>query len=112
MLRTLGEQPTLWESMLHSGMLTMSPDHERIDELLDDERCSEPYRTFFDASLGRPSIPIETYLWSMFLRYRNPLGFETRCKEGTDPSSWQRFAGSSRWYGAAPEDAHEGHHAT
>jgi len=91
MLRTLGEQPTLWESILPAGMLTMSPDLERIDELLDDERFFEPYRAFFDASLGRPSIPIETYLRLMFLKYRYQLGFETLCREVTDSISWQRF---------------------
>lgn len=91
MLRTLGEQPTLWESILPAGMLTMSPELERIDELLDDERFFEPYRAFFDARLGRPSIPIETYLRLMFLKYRYQLGFETLCKEVTDSISWQRF---------------------
>jgi transposase, IS5 family len=91
MLRTLGEQPTLWESILPAGVLTMSPDLERIDELLNDERFFEPYRAFFDASLGRPSIPIETYLRLMFLKYRYQLGFETLCREVTDSISWQRF---------------------
>jgi transposase, IS5 family len=91
MLRTLGEQPTLWESILPAGMLTMAPELERVDELLDDERFFEPYREFFHEHLGRPSIPIETYLRLMFLKYRYQLGFETLCREVTDSISWQRF---------------------
>ena len=91
MLRTLGEQPTLWESILPPGMLTMAPELERVDELLDDERFFEPYREFFHEHLGRPSIPIETYLRLMFLKYRYQLGFETLCREVTDSISWQRF---------------------
>ena len=91
MLRTLGEQPTLWESILPAGMLTMSSELERIDALLDDQRFFEPYRAFFDAYLGRPSIPIETYLRLMFLKCRYQLGFQSLCKEVTDSISWQRF---------------------
>jgi hypothetical protein len=50
----------------------------------------EPYR-FFDARLGRPSVPIETYLWLMFLKYRYRLGFEPLCPEVSDSITWQRF---------------------
>jgi transposase, IS5 family len=91
MLRTLGEQPTLWESILPEGMLTMSPELERVDALLDDPRFFEPYRAFFDDRIGRPSIPMESYLRMMFLKYRYQLGFETLCAEVTDSISWQRF---------------------
>ena len=62
-----------------------------VDALLDDERFFAPYREFFHATLGRPSIPIETYLRLMFLKYRYRLGFETLCREVTDSIGWQRF---------------------
>jgi transposase, IS5 family len=38
----------------------------RVDALLDDARFFAPYGKFFHATLGRPSIPIETYLRLMF----------------------------------------------
>jgi IS5 family transposase len=41
--------------------------------------------------LGRPSVPIETYLRLMFLKYRYRLGFEPLCREVADSISWQRF---------------------
>jgi IS5 family transposase len=41
--------------------------------------------------LGRPSIPLETYLRLMFLKYRYRLGFERLCAEVTDSIGWQRF---------------------
>ena len=41
--------------------------------------------------MGRPSIPIETYLRLMFLKYRYRLGFEPLCREVADSISWQRF---------------------
>src|SRR3990170_6762097 len=62
-----------------------------VDVLLDDVRFLEPYRSFFHASLGRPSIPIETYLRLMFLKFRYRMGFEPLCRETQDSISWQRF---------------------
>ncbi len=91
MLRTVSEQPTLWESILPAEALRMPAELEAIDRLLDDERFFEPYRVFFHATIGRPSIPIETYLRLMFLKYRYKLGFEPLCREVQDSISWARF---------------------
>ncbi len=65
MLRTISPQPTLWESILPECCLGLPGDLAEIDELLDDERFFEPFRPFFDPVIGRPSIPIETYLRMM-----------------------------------------------
>jgi IS5 family transposase len=91
MLRTVGEQPTLWEALLPAEALVMPAELVRVDRLLDDVRFFAPYQEFFHATLGRPSIPIETYLRLMFLKYRYRLGFETLCREVTDSITWQRF---------------------
>jgi transposase, IS5 family len=91
MLRTVGDQPSLWESLLPVEALVMPAELERVDRLLDDERFFAPYRGFFHASFGRPSIPIETYLRLMLLKFRYRLGFETLCREVTDSIGWQRF---------------------
>ncbi len=91
MLRTVSEQPTLWESILPSEALRMPCELVAVDRLLDDERFFEPYRVFFHTTIGRPSIPIETYLRLMFLKYRYKLGFEPLCREVTDSISWARF---------------------
>jgi len=91
MLRTVGDQATLWESLLPVEALVMPAELVRVDGLLDDDRFFAPYREFFHATLGRPSIPIETYLRLMFLKYRYRLGFETLCREVTDSIGWQRF---------------------
>ena len=91
MLRTVGDAPTLWETILPSAVLGMPAELEAVDRLLDDPRFFEPYRGFFHASLGRPSIPIEVYLRLMFLKYRYKLGFEPLCREVGDSITWQRF---------------------
>jgi IS5 family transposase len=62
-----------------------------VDRLLDDEEFFKPFRPHFHAILGRPSVPIETYLRLMFLKYRYRLGFEPLCREVADSISWQRF---------------------
>ena len=91
MLRTVGDQPTLWESILPAAVLGMPEELERVDRLLDDPRFFEAFRAHFHATLGRPSVPIETYLRLMFLKYRYRLGFEPLCREVADSITWQRF---------------------
>jgi IS5 family transposase len=91
-LRTkVDPQPTLWEAILPPEFTALPPGLERIDRLLDDPVFFEPFVPFFSPDIGRPSIPIETYLRLMFLRFRYRLGFETLCSEVTDSLTWRRF---------------------
>jgi IS5 family transposase len=71
--------------------LGLPPGLAAVDELLDDSRFFEPFVPFFSARTGRPSIPMETYLRMMFLRFRYKLGFETLCAEVADSIAWRRF---------------------
>ena len=91
MLRTVSDQPTLWESVIPECLMGLPGDLAEIDELLDDPRFFEPFRAFFDPVMGRPSIPLETYLRMMFLKYRYRLGFEPLCAEVADSLAWRRF---------------------
>jgi len=91
-LRTVNDQPTLWDSLLPAEALVMSSELAQVDRLLDDPVFFAPFVAFFDPRQGRPSIPIETYLRLMFLKFRYRLGYETLCREVTDSISWQRFA--------------------
>ena len=69
----------------------MPPELVAVDVLLDDPRFFEPFRRWFDPSFGRPSIPMETYLRLMFLKYRYRLGYESLCAEVSDSLTWLRF---------------------
>jgi IS5 family transposase len=62
-----------------------------VDRLLDDPVFFEPYRKFFDPIWGRPSIPVETYLRLMYLKFRHGLSFEAVVREAADSLSWRRF---------------------
>jgi len=90
-LRTVNAQPTLWDAILPEALLGLPAELEAVDALLDDAVFFEPFRAHFHATLGRPSVPIETYLRLMFLKYRYRLGFEPLCREVADSISWQRF---------------------
>jgi transposase, IS5 family len=91
-LRTVNGQPTLWEALLPEACLGLPAELAAVDRLLDDPVFFKPYRAHFHDRLGRPSVPIETYLRLMFLKYRYRLGFEPLCREVADSISWQRFA--------------------
>src|ERR1700712_1045376 len=90
-LRTVGPQGSLFELLLPAGMRVLSGELAEIDVLLDDDRYFRPFRAFFDPVEGRPSVPIETYLRLMFLKYRFDLGYARLCVQVNDSLSWRRF---------------------
>jgi IS5 family transposase len=63
----------------------------RVDGLLDDPVFFAPFVPFFDARIGRPCTPMETYLRLMFLKFRYRLGYESLCWEVSDSITWRRF---------------------
>jgi transposase, IS5 family len=91
MFRTVNDQPTLWDSILPPELLVLPVELGRVDALLDDPVFFAPFAAYFHARIGRPSIPMETYLRLMFLKFRYRLGYESLCREVSDSISWQRF---------------------
>jgi transposase, IS5 family len=90
-LRTVNDQLSLWDAILPSELLVLPTELARVDALLDDPVFFAPFAAYFDARIGRPSIPVETYLRLMFLKFRYRLGYESLCREVADSISWQRF---------------------
>ncbi|NKE29424.1 transposase, partial [Mycobacterium tuberculosis] len=91
MFRTVGDQASLWESVLPEELRRLPEELARVDALLDDSAFFCPFVPFFDPRMGRPSIPMETYLRLMFLKFRYRLGYESLCREVTDSITWRRF---------------------
>ncbi len=91
MLRTVADQPSLWDAVLPDELRRLPAELARVDAVLDDPVFFEPFESFFHARLGRPSTPVETYLRMMFLKYRYRLSFESVCEQVSDSISWRRF---------------------
>ena len=89
--RTVGDQCSLWESILPEELQRLPEELARVDALLDDEAFFAPFVPFFDPRMGRPSTPMETYLRLMFLKFRYRLGYESLCREVADSITWRRF---------------------
>ena len=81
----------MFELLLPRGMRVLSGELAEVDAILDDERFFGPFRACFDPTEGRPSIPIDTYLRLMFLKYRYDLGYERPCRLVGDSITWRRF---------------------
>jgi IS5 family transposase len=90
-LVTRNVQPSLWDSVLPDEVRRLSPLLAQVDRWLDDEAFFAPFRPHFSTLLGRPSIPMETYLRMMFLKYQYRLGYESLCREVGDSISWRIF---------------------
>src|SRR5215475_622753 len=89
--RTVGDQCSLWESILPEEVRRRPEELARVDALLDDQVFFAPFVRFFDPRMGRPSTPMEVYLRLMFLKFRYRLGYESLCREVSDSITWRRF---------------------
>jgi IS5 family transposase len=91
MLRLRDPQASLWDPVLPPGAKVLSNELAAVDALLDDDRFLAPFVERFNTRLGRPTVPIETYLRLMYLKHRYQLGYETLVSEVADSLSWRRF---------------------
>jgi transposase, IS5 family len=91
MLRERAVGESLWESVLPAELRELPPELGKVDAILDDDRFLAPFRSRLTARIGRPTIPVETYLRLMYLKHRYGLGYETLCKEVADSFTWRRF---------------------
>ena len=91
MLRERAVGESLWEAVLPAELRELTGELAKVDAILDDDRFLAPFRSRLTARVGRPTIPIETYLRLMYLKHRYGLGYETLCKEVADSFTWRRF---------------------
>jgi IS5 family transposase len=88
MLRAINADPTSWDAIAPECSPSVPSGLAALDDLLDDQRFFEPFIRLFSARQGRPSIPMETSMRMMVLRYRYKLGFEALCAEVSDSIAW------------------------
>lgn len=91
MLRLRDSQVELFDAVMPLEAKVLSRELAAVDALLDDDRFLAPFVARFSCSIGRPTVPIETYLRLMYLKHRHSLGYESLVKEVADSLSWRRF---------------------
>ncbi len=91
MLRLRDSQVDLFDALMPAEAKMLSAELAAVDALLDDDRFLAPFIARFACAIGRPTIPIETYLRLMYLKHRHGLGYETLVKEVADSISRRRF---------------------
>jgi transposase, IS5 family len=74
MLRERAVGEGLWEAVLPAGLRELPAELGRVDAILDEDCFVAPFRSRLTARIGRPTVPIETYLRLMYLRHRYGLG--------------------------------------
>lgn len=95
MLVLQNQQPTLWDCILPPELKQLPEELAKVDEWLNDDRFFAPYRQRFDTKIGRPTVPVQTYIRLMYLKFRYNLGYETLVQEVSDSIAWRRFCGIS-----------------
>jgi IS5 family transposase len=93
MLRIRAKDPELFDSLLPEELRKLPEELERVNELLDNPAIVEPFIKRFNVLMGRPCVPIETYVRLMYLKFRHQLGYETLVAEVSDSYAWRRFCG-------------------
>lgn len=91
MLRLRDPQESLWDQLLPPQARTLSAELTAVDACLADDRFFEPYQQRFRTLIGRPTVPVETYLRLMYLKHRYRFGYETLVREVADSLHWRQF---------------------
>lgn len=84
-------QMNLFEYLLPPELTKLSDELAKVDALLDDGEFLTPFIEHFTSTTGRPTIPMETYLRMMYLKFRHQLGYETLVREVEDSIKWRIF---------------------
>ncbi|MBD3271244.1 MAG: ISNCY family transposase [Elusimicrobia bacterium] len=93
MLRLKPDTFDLWDSVLPDELKKLPEELARVDELLQNERFMDPFVQRFNKTMGRPTVPVITFIRLMYLKFRYKLGYETLVQEVSDSLSWRRFCG-------------------
>jgi len=84
MLRVNDPQESLWWHLLPEEARTLPEHLAFVDSLLDDERFFRPFRERLNTRVGRPTVPVETYIRMMYLKRVYNLSYETLVREVSD----------------------------
>jgi len=70
MLKLREDQLTVWDVLLPEPFRSLPEELSKIDALLDDPSFMKPFIDKHPSKRGRPTVPAETYLRLMYLKFR------------------------------------------
>lgn len=91
-----GQVTTLWDTVLPECVRVLPLDLSRLDQLLDDHRVLRVFEQHWGRAnlhLGRPSIPMATYLRLMVLKHSQGWGYERLVYQVSDSFHLRLFCG-------------------
>lgn len=91
MLKLRQAQLTMWDYFLPDELLHLNEELACIDAMLDDEVFMAPFMGRWNVKVGRPTVPVETFLRMMYLKNRYGFGYHTLEAEVRDSLQWRRF---------------------
>lgn len=93
MLQLNAPEPDLFDSWLPAELKKLPEELEQVNQLLNAPALMEPFIQKFNKTMGRPCVPVATYLRLMYLKTRYKMGYETLVAEVADSIAWRRFCG-------------------
>ena len=84
-------QLNLCEALLPRQVFELNEELAKVSDLLDDSAITKPFIDEFAQTKGRPTVPVQTYLRLMYLKFRYQLGYEALVKEVSDSLMWRTF---------------------
>lgn len=84
-------QQRVWDEALPEELRQLGPELAKVDRWLRNEELFEPFRKRFACQIGRPTVPVSTFVRLMYLKDRYGLGYESLVVEVRDSIQWRRF---------------------
>jgi len=87
-----GQVETVWDELFPELVRTLPDDLARLDQVLDAPGVLRQFEQHWGrANLGRPSIPMATYVRLMALKHRHGWGYERLVRQVADSFHLRRF---------------------
>jgi transposase, IS5 family len=89
-----GEVETVWDELFPEFVRTLPDDLARLDQVLDAPGVLRQFEQHWgraNLNVGRPSIPMATYVRLMALKHRHGWGYERLVRQVADSFHLRRF---------------------
>jgi len=92
--RQAGQVETIWDELFPEFVRTLPDDLARLDRVLDSPKILKQFEQHWgraNLNVGRPSIPMATYVRLMALKHRHGWGYERLVRRVADSFHLRRF---------------------